>query len=90
MGVKASYGVVLKSAQAWACPCSIKCLFEDIISALTSSLPLLQTLPFLPVVLEIGRKIQMCSTNRRDLPHSTHFSLYGKWIVDYGVDNEIR
>ncbi len=46
MEVKASYGLGLTSAQAWGCPCSIKSLFKDIKSALTSSLPLFRTLPF--------------------------------------------
>ncbi len=45
-----------------------KCLFK---SALTPSLPP----PFLFVVLEINRQIQMCSTNRRDLSRSTPFPL---------------
>jgi hypothetical protein len=40
MGVKASYGVGLKSAQAWGCPWSMKCLFKDIRSTLTPFLPL--------------------------------------------------
>ncbi len=38
MGNNACYGVGLKSAQSWGCPCSIKCLFKDIRSALTPSL----------------------------------------------------
>jgi hypothetical protein len=32
----------------------------------------------------------MCSTNRRDLPHSTPFSLKWGWIADYGVDFKVR
>jgi hypothetical protein len=90
MGVKASFGVGLKSAQAWCYPCSIKGLFKDIRSALIPSLPLLHTFPFLLVVLEIGRQIQMCLTNRRDLPHFIPFPLYGGWIADFRVDYEIR
>ncbi len=43
MRVKGSYGVGLKSAQAWGCPCSIKCLLKDIRSALTLSLSLFCT-----------------------------------------------
>ncbi len=35
MGDKASYGMGLKSAQAWGSPCSMKCLFKDIRPALT-------------------------------------------------------
>jgi hypothetical protein len=38
---KPSYGVGLKSAQAWDCPFSMKCLFKDISLALAPSLPLL-------------------------------------------------
>jgi hypothetical protein len=30
---------------------------------------------FLFVILEISRQIEICSTNRRDLPHSTPFPL---------------
>ncbi len=45
-GVIASYGVGLKSAQAWGCPCSIKCILKDIRSGLTPSLHLLSTIPF--------------------------------------------
>jgi hypothetical protein len=36
----------VKPATAWGCACSIKCLFKDISSALTISLPLLSTVPF--------------------------------------------
>jgi hypothetical protein len=32
----------------------------------------------------------MCSTNRRDLPHSTLFPLKWGWIADNGIDYEIR
>ncbi len=35
-------------------------------------------------------QIQMCSTNRKDLPRSTPFPLQWGWIADYGVDYEIR
>ncbi len=38
MGVISRYSVGLKSAQALGCPSSVKCLFEDIGSALTPSL----------------------------------------------------
>jgi hypothetical protein len=40
MAVKASYDKGFKSAEAWGFPCTIKCLFKDIRSALTPSLPL--------------------------------------------------
>jgi hypothetical protein len=66
MGVKASYGVGLESAPARGCPCSIKCFFKDIRSALTLSIP--PPSFFLFVILEMSRQIKMCSTNRRDLP----------------------
>ncbi len=41
-------------------------------------------------VMKITRKIQMCSTNRRDLPHSTPFPLLWGWKAEYEVDYEIR
>jgi hypothetical protein len=71
-GVKVSYEVGFMSTQAWGCPFSIKCLFNDIKSAPTSSLPLPRTLPF-PIdvktcVVEISRQILMCPTKRKDLP----------------------
>jgi hypothetical protein len=49
---------------------SIKCLFKGHLSLLPSPHSF-----FLFVVLEISRQIQMCSTNKRDLPHSTPFPL---------------
>ncbi len=60
MGVKASYGMGLKSAQhrVAQCPCSIKCLFKEIRSALTPSL--LFFVLSLCVVLEIS-KVQRSS-----------------------------
>ncbi len=45
-GVKVSYEVGYKSTQEWGCPFSIKCLFNDIKSAPSPSLPLPRTLPF--------------------------------------------
>jgi hypothetical protein len=74
MGVKASYCVVLKSAQAKGCLCSIKCLFKDIRPALT---PFFVLTLFLLAVSEISRQMQMFSTNRRDLPHSAPFPFVG-------------
>jgi hypothetical protein len=43
---------------------------------------------FLLAVLEISRRMQMCSTV--DLPHSTPFPLWWEWMADYGVDYEIK
>jgi len=39
MGVKASYGMGLRSAHACGCLCSKKCLFKDIRSAPTPPSP---------------------------------------------------
>ncbi len=91
MGVKSRYSVGLKSAQALGCPCSVKCLFKDIRSALTPSRPLLLCLHS-KRVLEISTQIQMCFTKRKDLPQSTLSvgSGGGYWIANYGVDYEIR
>jgi hypothetical protein len=76
----------LMSAQAWGCPYSIKCLFSS--HSLPSPLSLISL--FLIVVLEITRKIQMFSTNWRDLLHSTPFPLSWGWIAVYEVNYEIR
>ncbi len=82
----------LKSAQAWGCPCSMKCLFKDLRSALAPFPPLLCTRVYIKKqVLEISRQIKRCSTNGRDLPHSTLPFVVGMdWIADYGVDYEIK
>jgi len=85
MRVKASYGVGLKSAQAWGGPCSIKCQFKDIRSALISSLPLLST----GVNIE-NRFWKLANRYKytRDILHSTLCN--GGATADYRTDYEIR
>jgi hypothetical protein len=51
-----SYGVGLKSGQAWGCLSSMKCIFKDIRSALTPSLYLNKK-----NFWEISRQIKMCA-----------------------------
>ncbi len=92
MGVKASYGVGLKSAQAWGCPPMLqKCIFKGIRSALTPSLPLLRTLPF-PINCFGNQQTDANVLNQQERFSSlrTTFPLQWGWVTDYGVDYEIN
>jgi hypothetical protein len=83
MGIKDSYGVVhggLKPAQAWGCPCSMKCIFKDI----TFPPPFL----YLCLHKRTGFGNQQTDTNvlshyRRDFPPPPPLSLCsgGAWIA---------
>jgi hypothetical protein len=92
MKVKASYGVRLKSAQAWGCPCSINVyskrhkVSSNPFFVLTLLLLEVSEISRLLEVSEISRQMHVCSTNRRDLPHSVPFPFVMGGIADYGVD----
>ncbi len=72
----------LKSAQAWGC--------LSMLRKMSIQRHKVSSHPFPPpsryfcsqkTVLEIGRQIQMCSANRRDLPHSPPFPFEWGWIA---------
>jgi hypothetical protein len=75
MGVKASYGMGLKTAQAWGCPKAHgpSNVYSKTYGVSSDPFPPSYLYLCLHKKLEISRQIQMCSTNRRDLPHSAPF-----------------
>ncbi len=89
MGVEASYGVGLKSAQEWGCPCSIKCLLKVIRSALTPSLLLLFTCVYIKNRFWKLADRYKCAQPIEELFPTPPLSLCSGswgWIEDYGVD----
>jgi hypothetical protein len=72
MGVKAIYDMGLKSAHRHVgCPYSDKCLFKDIRSALTPSLPLLRTLPY-PICCLANKQIDTNVLNQQERSSPLH------------------
>jgi hypothetical protein len=94
MGVNS---VGLKSAQPWGCPCFLKCLFKDIRSAFSPSLPLLRTCVYIKNQFwKLADRYNCVLTNRRDLPPCPLFIVVGvdswisSWLWDKVSNSQLR
>jgi hypothetical protein len=91
MGIKDSYGMGLKSAQAWGCPCSMKCLFKEIRSALALSIHLLCTYIYIQNRFwKLTDRYKCAQSIGKIFPTPSFPFIMRGWIADYEVACGIR